>query len=90
MDRHNKSTCSDDGICDIDHVHGKWAVAKSIKRIVTKLIDNDDNMYAQVCSKFGDAGSKTTMLTDKVNLSLLSLPYQQSQSSQYVERVCKA
>jgi hypothetical protein len=76
-------------ICDIDHIHGKWAAVKSIKRIVTKSIHDDDNIYAQVYCKFGDAASKTTMSTDMVNFSLLCLPYQHCLHSMW-RGFCKA
>jgi hypothetical protein len=64
--------CSDDGIYDIDHTHGGWAVAKTIQRIVTKLIHNEGNIYSQVRSKFDNASLRITMLKDKVKAPSLT------------------
>jgi hypothetical protein len=64
-----------DGICDIDHIHGKWAVVTSFQQIVTELISDDDDIYAQVCSEFGNASSKTTMSTDMVKVPSLAGPW---------------
>jgi hypothetical protein len=41
-----------------------------IQWIAPRLIQDDNNIYVHVCSKYGDAASKTTTSTDTIHVSL--------------------